>query len=68
MDALNNVVNFLGEEINRAQAVNDMINTALKEQGWDIDKAIRETRMQSKLLHMGYKPSEVLRMMKEMEV
>lgn len=66
MDSLNKMVDFLGEEIDRVQAVIDMINAELS--GWDIDKAIRETKMQSLLLHMGYKPSEVLNMMKEMEV
>lgn len=66
MDSLNKMVDFLGKEIDRAQSVIDMINAELSD--WDIDKAIRETKMQSLLLHMGYKPSEVLNMMKEMEV
>lgn len=65
MNSLNEMVDFLGKEIDRVQSVIDMINAELC--NWDIDKAIRETKVQSLLLHMGYKPSEVLSIMKEME-
>lgn len=65
MNELQKFVSFMDEQIRKADEVNRRTNSVLKAQGWDIDKAIAKGKKQAELLKAGYKPSQVLEMVKE---
>lgn len=65
MNELQKFISFMDEQIRKADEVNRRTNSVLKAQGWDIDKAITKGKKQVELLKAGYKPSQVLEMMKE---
>ena len=63
MNSLQEVCDLLTENERRAQIV--INNTKKVLESWDIDKAIADGKKQVELLKAGYKPSQVLEMMKE---
>ena len=63
MNSLQEVCGLLAENARQAQVVID--NTKKVLNGWDIDKAIVKGKREVELLKAGYKPSQVLEMMKE---
>lgn len=63
MNSLQEVCGLLADNARRAQIV--INNTKKVLEGWDIDKAIADGKKQVELLKAGYKPSQVLEMMKE---
>lgn len=65
MDELQKFVSFMDGQIRKADEVNRRTNSVLRAQGWDIDKAIAKGKREVELLKAGYKPSQVLEMMKE---
>lgn len=65
MDELQKFISFMDEQIRKADEVNRRTNSVLRAQGWDIDKAIVKGKKEVELLKAGYKPSQVLEMMKE---
>lgn len=54
---------MLAENARQAQVV--INNTKKVLEDWDIDKAIAKGKREVELLKAGYKPSQVLEMMKE---
>jgi hypothetical protein len=54
---------LLADNARRAQVV--INNTKKVLENWDIDKAIADGKKRVELLKAGYKPSQVLEMMKE---
>ena len=54
---------MLAKNAKQAQVVID--NTKKVLEGWDIDEAIAKGKREVELLKAGYKPSQVLEMMKE---
>lgn len=63
MNSLQEVCDLLADNARRAQVVINNTKKVLKD--WDIDKAIADGKKQVELLKAGYKPSQVLEMMKE---
>lgn len=63
MNSLQEVCSLLADNARRAQVV--INNTKKVLENWDIDKAIADSKKQVELLKAGYKPSQVLEMMKE---
>ena len=63
MNPLQKVCSLLAENARQAQVV--INNTKKVLESWDIDKAIANGKKQVELLKAGYKPSQVLEMMKE---
>lgn len=63
MNSLQEACSLLAENARQAQIVID--NTKKVLENWDIDKAIANGKKQVELLKAGYKPSQVLGMMKE---
>lgn len=63
MNSLQEVCSLLAENARQAQVVINNTKKVLK--NWDIDRAIAEGEKQVELLKAGYKPSQVLEIMKE---
>ena len=63
MNSLQEVCSLLAKNAKQAQVVID--NTKKVLEGWDIDRAIARGKREVELLKAGYKPSQVLEMMKE---
>lgn len=63
MNSLQEVCSLLAENARQTQIVIDNTNKLLA--NWDIDKAIAKGKREVELLKAGYKPSQVLEMMKE---
>lgn len=65
MNELQKLCSFLAEQSQRADGVTRRTNSVLKAQNWDIDRAIAQSKREVELLKAGYKPSQILAMMKE---
>lgn len=63
MNSLQEVCSLLAKNARQAQVV--INNTKKVLENWDVDKAIANGKKQVELLKAGYKPSQVLEMMKE---
>lgn len=63
MNSLQEVCDLLAENARQAQVVIDNTKKVLED--WDIDTAITKGKKEVELLKAGYKPSQVLEMMKE---